>query len=205
MVLKGEPMHTAQDTIEWYLGDLIAVNRHVGEAIAQHAKSEMVQAIPEAARAVQDAAATLSKHLAELEAHAKTTGGKGLASVLKDSLTAMTGFVTGLYGEIRNQAASRMLRDDYTGLSFVMICTEMLHTTALALADRATAEVTLRQMHALPRLITAMSAAVPAAVAANLRISDVEVKNEQAAAQAVRDHFEAWRTVDGSTWPSVIA
>lgn len=191
-------MTTDQHTVQQYLGDLIAVVRHVGEAIDRHARDDRLSRIHNAGPAVREASVVLKRQLAAMEYHAKTIGGTGVTGTIKEAVTSVTGFLTGLYGTMRGEPASRMLRDDYTGLSFVSICTSMLHTTALAVGDARTADLTRQHLDELPPVIMAISGLVPYAVVADLGADHVPIADAGAAAQGAADQNAAWRAASGA-------
>jgi hypothetical protein len=89
-----------------------------------------------------------------------------------------------------------MLRDDYTGLSFVLVCTEMLHATAVAVGDARTADLTRQHINELPPVIRSVSALVPYAVVADIAADKVPIAEPNAAALACETHTEAWRMSD---------
>jgi hypothetical protein len=184
---------TIEHTIEHYLGDLVAVYRHVAEAISHHAKDDRVNRLAGAGAAIHYADDTVQRQLTELTKHAKAIGGTGFEGALKHSLTTITGFLTGLYGTVRPETASRMLRDDCAGVSFLMMCTQMLHTTALAVGDGAMAEICRRHMPDLAAAIMAINAVLPAAVVADIGADHVPITNPNAAGQARQEQSKAWR------------
>ena len=71
-------------------------------------------------------------------------------------------------------------------------CATMLHTTALALNDSATAVLTLRHIQEYPPLTMALSELLPHAVVADLAADNVPVLNPAAAEEAVRNLNDAW-------------
>jgi len=85
-----------------------------------------------------------------------------------------------------------MLRDDHTALSFVTVCTTMLHTTALALNDSATAALTLRHIQEYPPLIMALGELLPHAVVAELIADNSLAVNPGAAEEAIRNLNDSW-------------
>lgn len=174
------------------------MTRHVGEAVARHAKDDRVHRIAGAGAVIDNASAVLQRQLAVLERHGKAIGGTGWAGAAKDSLTAVTGFFTGLYGTLRGEAASRMLRDDYTGLSFLLVCTQMLHTTALAVGDATTADLCRRHIQEIAPIIIAINGVLPRAVVADVGADRVPIANPHAADEAAREHAEAWRGASAS-------
>jgi len=183
---------TREEIVRSYLGDLIAVLDHVSQAVAKQAGNDDFRRIAHAGRVIDNLNSVLIRQHADLEAHVKAVGGTSGGGVMKDMLGAITGAVAGLYGKMRGETAARMLRDDYTALSFVTVCSTMLHTTALALDDSATAALTLRHIQEYPPLIMALSELLPHAVVADLAADKVPVVNPAAAEEAIRNLNDSW-------------
>ncbi len=180
------------ETVRSYLGDLIAVVDHVSQAVAKQAENDDLRRIAHAGRVIENLKSVLARHHAELQAHLTAIGGASAGGVVKETLGAVAGAVAGLYGKMRGETASRMLRDDCAALSFVTACATMLHTTALALNDSATAVLTLRHIQEYPPLTMALSELLPHAVVADLAADNVPVLNPAAAEEAVRNLNDAW-------------
>ncbi len=189
---------TREETVRSYLGDLIAVLDHVSKAVGKQAGDDDFRRIAHAGRVIDNLNSVLIRHHADLEAHVKAMGGTNAGGVLKDMLGTVTGALAGLYGKMRGETAARMLRDDYTALSFVTACTTMLHTTALALNESATAALTLRHIQEYPPLIMALSELLPHAVVADLAADEVPVVNAGAAEEAIRNLNDSWHGASAS-------
>jgi len=183
---------TRDETIRTYLGDMIAVLDHVSQAITRQASNDDLRRIAHAGRLIDNLNSVLTRQHADLESHLKAMGGTVGGGVIKEMLGTVTGALAGLYGKIRGETAARMLRDDYTALSFVTACATMLHTTALALEDSVTAALTLRHIQEYPPLIMALSELLPHAVVADLAAEKVTVGNSGAAEEAVRNLNDSW-------------
>lgn len=184
---------TREETIRSYIGDLIAVVDHVAEALAKQAGDNDLRRVPRVGGVIDSARLVLVRHQADLQAHVKSMGGASGGGVIKDMLSSAAGVAAGLYGKMRGETVSRIIRDDYTALSFLTACTTMLHTTALALNDTATADMTRRQLNDYPPLIMALSELLPHAVVADLGSDDISVVSPGAADQAAQDAGDAWR------------
>ncbi len=184
---------TREETVRSYLGDLISVLEHVSQAVAKQASDDDFRRIAHAGRVIDKLHSVLIRQRGDLEAHVKAMGGTSGGGVLKDMLGTVTGALAGLYGKMRGETAARMLRDDYTALSFVTACTTMLHTTALALDDSATAALTFRHIQEYPPLIMALSELLPHAVVADLAADKVPVVNAAAAEEAIQNLNDSWR------------
>lgn len=182
-------------TIRQYLGDLIAVIDHVAKAMSAQDHVSRFAAVPGAASLIERTESVLVRHRAALESRVNSMGegnGVTLGGAIKDAVTTIAGSLAGLYGKTRDETASRMLRDDYTALNFLAVCTTMLHTTALALNDSVTADLTRQHLHDYPRLVMDLNDLVPHAVVADLLASKVAVTQGDAARQAVAHVHEAW-------------
>lgn len=190
---------TNEETVRSYLGDLISVVDHVLQAVAKQAADDDLRQVAHAGSVIDNVHSILVRQHADLQAHVKAMGGTSGGGVLKDVLTTATGALAGLYGKLRGETASRMLRDDYTAMSFLTACTTMLHTTALALDDTATADLTLRHIREYPPLIMALSELLPNAVVADLRVDKVAVANPDAADQAIGHLSDSWHRASNSS------
>jgi len=186
-------MPTTEAIVRGYLDDLIAVVHHVSGAVERQCASDTLAQFPEGSFLVQRIDSVLKRHLAALEYHAKAEGGSGPQGVLKDLVTSVTGFAAGVYGAMRGETASRMLRDDYTALSFVTICTGMLQTTALSVGDASTAALTQQHLTELAPMVLAVHDHLPTAVISDLTRDKVSIMNTGAAEITVRQMKSAWQ------------
>jgi ferritin-like metal-binding protein YciE len=92
---------------------------------------------PEAQQAIEQFHATLQRHEQLLEQRLKALGTSPTTAV-QDAAAAVAGVAAGLYNQIRTEAVSKSLRDDYAFLSLCNISWLMLATTARALGDHET-------------------------------------------------------------------
>lgn len=184
---------TATDTVRGYTVDLIAVLDHCADAIKRQMNEDQLTRIAGAGPALRQVHQTLCRQRDALQRRAESMGGGGMTEALKDAMTAVSGFFAGLWGKVRPETASRMLRDDYAALAFVSVCTQMLHTTALTVRDIGTAQLTLQHLNELPPLQMAVNELVPAAVVADLGIDGVPIEDPNAAEAANENWRDAWR------------
>lgn len=183
---------TPTETLRWYTNDLIAAHRHVVEAMRRNQNEDALKIVPGALACVENIVATLDKNLKVLETRVERLGGAGVIGSVKEAVTAVTGFFTGLYGQARPQAASRILRDDLVALNFLMTCTTMLHTTSRALGDANTTDVTHTMMREMPPLIMRLTDLLPAAVLYDLS-KDHAGLNPAAFDMTIEEVKDAWR------------
>lgn len=189
------------ETTRGYLNDLLAVHRHVLEAIKRHADDKNIQDLPDAVTTLNDTTTILTRNIRHMEARLETMGGPGAAGQIKEAVTTVTGFLTGLFGQVRAETASRMLRDNVTALNFLMTCAEMLDTTAHALGDEHTASVTHNIMHELPPVILRLTDLVPHVVVHDLARQHPEL-NLSADERTIRETRESWRSASEGRHPA---
>src|SRR3712207_789633 len=126
-----------RQTIPKYLGDLHALESHGHAAIARQVDNLKDTGHQDAYRGAVELKGMLERHLAALEARLKALGGSPTSPV-KDAASAVAGVAAGVYNKVRNEEASKSIRDDYTFFSHTAIAYLMLHTTALGFGDRET-------------------------------------------------------------------
>ena len=131
-------MNKRDETLQRYVSDMLAVERHILEPLERQASDERFQG--PAKMLVADIEMTMRRHIDSLEAHLKMLGGDEGAG-LKKAATALLGVAAGIIDKVRPDTVSTALRDDYTALNLAAISYSMLHTTGLALSSRPTADL----------------------------------------------------------------
>lgn len=185
------PAESREEILQKYVGDMVAVVNHTLQACERQLEDASLRTIPEGHQIVSRVAGTLRSHLTRLEEHARQIGAS--SSPLKEALSTMTGAVAGLYDKVRSDTASRILRDNYVALTMTAMAYEMLHTTALALKDKTTADLSLAQMRDLPPLIMEIGHITPMVIVRELAERGI-VADQAVAEQAAWDIEEAWRS-----------
>jgi hypothetical protein len=183
-------MGERQDALQQYVSDMLALERHILEALERQSGDARVETMPEASRVIRAIEQMNRSHVGELEGHLGRLGGDAFAPV-KEAVTAILGVAAGLYDKVRPDAVSKMLRDDYTALSLAAISYTMLHTTGLALNDQATADLALRNLRDITPKIVEISEVIPLVVAREL--ADVgEMVDTSVGPAAVRNTQQLW-------------
>ena len=186
---SSDSMEKRVDTLRQYVSDMLAVEKHIHEAVRRQKGDESVTQQPEASQLINRIEQTLDDHIAGLESHVKTLQGNGTS--VKNVVTTAMGAVAGLYDKVRTKQVSRMLRDDYTALSLAAIGYTMLSTSALALSDSSTAELAVRYLKDWTPLIAGISRAIPQVVAHELT-EDHPNLDMSAGRESLRRTQEAW-------------
>lgn len=190
--LKETPtMMDNRHTLRPHIADMMAVERHILEAIRRQAKDDDLRRLPDIDQILHKIAAALTGHVGELEIHLEGFRNGKATDNLKGIVGSALGTLAGIYDQLRKDTASRALRDDYTALSLAAMSYTMLHTTALGLGQDATAELALRHLKDLTPLLVEISKLMPAVVARELTFEGYPVESA-VAPQAARNTHEAW-------------
>ncbi len=182
-------MKDNQEVLQQYVGDMLAVDRHIHETVRRHRDDKQVQADADAHQLLSRIESTFDTLIEELEQLLNRLGGSA-SSPVKEAVASTIGALGSMYDKLRTEAVSKMLRDDYTTLSLAAISYTMLNTTGHALNDAATAQLAARHLRQITPLITGISRIMPLIVARELG-EDHQV-DVAAAPQSVRETQQAW-------------
>lgn len=183
-------MSERQDTLQQYVSDMLAVERHLLPAIENQTQEDRFAKHPEVQRLVSQIEGTVRSHINSLEQHLERLGGDP-ASPVKSAVTAVLGAAAALIEKVRTDPVSKNLRDDYTVLSLAAISYTMLHTTGQALRDQDTADLAANCLMDYTPLIAEIGEVIPMVVVSELR-DETEVLDPDAARHATKRTQEAW-------------
>lgn len=191
-ILHSNPeVERAEETMQTYVSDMAAVVRHISEAIKRQIDDERANNYTEAYTIIRRVDTVLKRQQDVIEQRLSTLG-EPQESGLKKVVGAVTGAVAGIYDKVREDRVSRMLRDDYTALSLAAISYTMLHTTALAEKDTATADIARDHLMDLTPLLVQISKNIPEVVAQELR-DQGKIIDASIASRAVTNTQRAWK------------
>src|SRR5581483_1289631 len=95
--------------------------------------------------------------------------GTSPTTAVQDAAASIAGFVAGVYNQVRSEAVSKSVRDDYTIVSHCAVSWLMLMSTARALGDHQTEELAEQGYRDCARLVMAMDRLMPALVVEELQ------------------------------------
>src|SRR5215207_6704740 len=176
-------MTERQDTLQEYVGDMLALERHILPALENQSKDDRYAKSPQARRLVNKIEAINRSHIDGLEQHLRYLGGDP-ASPVKSAVTAALGVAATLIEKVRTDPVSKNLRDDYTVLSLAAVSYTMLHTTGQALMDEQTADIAVNFLRDYTPLIAEIGEVVPEVVVSELK-DETELLDPDAATRAV--------------------
>ena len=161
----SETMQKNHKAISDWLGDIVALEGHVEEAMDRQLKlksssSEVTSAIQRYHDAVRDS----KKRAEQYQEQYGTTPGN---PIIKAG-TNLLGKAAGVIDMIRADSVSKALRDDYTAYNLLAISYTMLHTTSMALKDDATMAFAEQGLRTYAGLVQDINNVLPAAVVTDL-------------------------------------
>lgn len=185
--LVASPVHSE---VGRHLGDLLTLARHNMKTLHRQLSDAELETYPAARAIVSDAEAVLDRHIMEMEVELDQVGGSS-GSAVKGAVTAVTSAAAGLYGRVREEPVSRMLRDDYTALTLHSAGCAMLHTTALGLGQDALATRSKAWLGDVTPLVQRLGNELPAVVLQELSREGLPV-DTGVGHTAVSNIQEAW-------------
>jgi ferritin-like metal-binding protein YciE len=191
MTHTGEQIH--HEISDW-LGDIVALESHVEEAMDHQLTLE---ASPELASAIQRFHDSVRDSKQRAEAFQQSYGSTAGNPVIKKG-SELLGKAAGVIDKLRHDSVSKALRDDYTAYNHVAIAYTMLHTTAMAFNDNTTMRFAEEGLRTYARLVQDLNNVIPAAVVYDLAIGE----HAPVIDPTVVEHCRA--TVD-SIWKSTTA
>lgn len=179
-----------QKTIADYVGDMVALEAHIEEALDRQLTETKDD--PAAHAAVQSFHDMVKRHRDHLRAMQEETGST-VGNPIKDAGAAILGKAAGIIDMVRTEGISKSLRDDYAAFSLAAISYSMLHTTANGLGDKKVANTAEEYLKDYAKAIIRINEVMPGVVAREL-----EKDGHQVQSGAV----EATRKIVDRSWES---
>jgi ferritin-like metal-binding protein YciE len=189
-MIKQDSQQKHAQTLADYVGDMVALESHIEEALDRQLAE--TQEDPEAHAAVQRFHDMVKQHrdtLKGLQEHVGTTAGNPII----EAGSTLLGKAAGIIDLVRTEGISKALRDDYAAFSLAAISYAMLHTTALSLGNRQVAEVAERSLTDYAGAIERINELMPGVV--NRELAKDGHQTDDAAVGATRKVVaKAWNT-----------
>ncbi len=150
-----------RDEIQQYVGDMVALEEHIEQALDGQLKHD-VEYQP-AAAAIQRFHGVVKGQRDALKAHLESLGGSE-SHPIKSAVSTLFGAAAGAIDNVRTKAVSKMLRDDYTAFNHAAIGYAMLHATAHALGDTSTMAVADRHLRGYAKAVQEINQVIPGVV-----------------------------------------
>lgn len=189
-----------EKTLRKYSSDLLSLQRLLLNAVKKQQASEKVTQ-KEAVELLHQLNLMLTEQAQQLESAVEYLGGN-FKEEIKSRLANFTGSISGLADSARKDPVSKMLRDDYTALSMLVIGYQMLFTTALVDDSDRLSEITENHLSGLTQMVTETSKVIPVVVA-----KEQEENPERAAEigkMAVKRTHRAWKAENINAGPHIV-
>ena len=197
----GQPQDKNQKTIADYVGDMVAFESHVEEALDR--QLNLTKDDPVAGPAVQRFHDMVKANRDALKAHQQQTG-QTAGSPIKEAGSALLGMAAGLIDKIRTEGISKALRDDYTAFNHAAIGYTMLHATALALGDQTTATLAERGLRGYASAVQEINHIMADVVIRELQKDDHQIVDPLASQLNRQAVDRIWKeTAQSSTTPGL--
>jgi ferritin-like metal-binding protein YciE len=180
----------SRNTIADYVGDMVALEDHIEEALDH--QLELTKDSPVAAGVVKQFHDMVKRNRDELKQHQQQVGTTAGNPII-DVGSTLLGKAAGLIDKVRTEGISKALRDDYTAFNHVCIGYTMLNVTALALGDRATAQLSARHLEDYAGAVQKINHVISDVVIEELRKDDHTIVNANAAQDNRKVVDRAWQ------------
>ena len=185
-----------QKTIADYVGDMVALESHIEEALDR--QLEMSKEHPLAGPAVQRFHDMVKGNRDALKAYQAEVGSTAGNPIIAVGSTVL-GVAAGLIDKIRTEGVSKALRDDYTAFNHACIGYTMLHATAVALGDTRTASLAERGLTGHASAVQEINHIIADVVVWELQKDDHTLANPQAADRNREVVDRIWKQTDQSS------
>lgn len=180
-----------QQTIADWLGDIVALESHVEEVMDR--QLTLASKSTNVATSFKRYHDTVRDSKRRAEAYQKSYGSTSGNPVIKAG-SNLLGKAAGMIDKMRDDSASKALRDDYTAYNHLAIAYTMLNTTALALSDSATAEFAGQGLKTYAGLVQDINQVISEAVIADLEVNDDAPAPDTSVMQkAIKTINDAWK------------
>lgn len=181
-----------QESIRKHVSDLLALERHVLEAV-EHQRDDM-ETGSKPHRVADKITGALSQHVAALETMADQYGANTQATV-KELATQLLGVAAGLIDRVRgSQPLSRNLRDTYVAMSMLAMAYTATHAYGMTIGEERIARVSQQHLKDITPLLVDISKVLPEVVVEEIAAESDFVTDQEIAPQAVANTQRAWST-----------
>jgi ferritin-like metal-binding protein YciE len=179
-------------TVADYVGDMVALESHIEEALDRQLTE--TQDDPEARAAVQHFHDMVKQHRDTLKALQDDIGSTP-GNPIKAAGSALLGKAAGVIDLVRTEGISKSLRDDYAAFSLAAISYSMLHTTSLGLGNPRVASLAERHLTDYAGAIERINEIMPGVVERELA-KDGHQTDTSAVGTTRKVVAKAWKTAE---------
>lgn len=182
----------SRKTISDYVGDMVALESHIEEALDR--QLNQVKDDPIALEAVRGFHATVKAQRDRMKALQDEVGTTTGNPIIKAG-SALLGAAAGVIDKVRTEGNSKSLRDDYTAFNLAAVSYTMLFTTATALGNKRVADIADQHLRGYAEAIQRINHIIGDVVLAELTKDGHQVQGN--AADVTRKAVDAaWKETD---------
>ena len=191
-------------TIADYVGDMVALEAHIEEALDRQLQAtkdspvahEAIQRFHDNVKASRDA-------MKQYQDQVRTTGPKPLVQ----AGASLLGKAAGIIDKIRTEGVTKSLRDDYTAFNHAAIGYTLLNATAVALSDQQTASFAERGLKTYAAMAQEINHLIADVAIEELRKDGHRLLDPQAATKSRKVVDRIWKQTakTGTTKKDAIA
>ena len=179
-----------QEISDW-LGDIVALESHVEEAMDAQLKLKGASSLTATIKRFHDTVRDSKQRAVEFQKEYGSTAGNPVIKAGSEWL----GKAAGLIDKMRNDSLSKALRDDYTAYNHLAIAYTMLHTTAMAFDDQSAMQFAEAGLRTYAGLVQDINRVMPEAVLADLKAGEHAPVIDPGIADRCRTTIEGiWRS-----------
>jgi ferritin-like metal-binding protein YciE len=184
-------------SLQTYVSDLLALEKHIGQALEGQVRSDDVASQGQAAGVIGQIKAQNESHIAQLQRCLDRLGGHP-ASPVKSAWASLLGSAASAIGGSRKTKVTKWLRDDYTALSLANVSYTLLHATAVGLGDSTVSALARQGLTDYSRSVMLVNQVIPGVVLTELRDDGENVAT--GAAETIRQQTnEIWKNQSAVT------
>jgi ferritin-like metal-binding protein YciE len=184
-------MADAKTILQKYVSDMLSLESHIAQAIDKQVKEN--KDTPELNSKFEVYSRTIQNHVQQLSSRLEQLGGAANSPV-KEGVAAAMGVAAGVIDKFRSEEVSKNFRDDFTALNLSLISYEMLHTTALSLGDKETADLAARNAKDNAEFVVEIQKLIPQVVVNELRQNHEVTPDESAVNQTKELVSSIWKS-----------
>jgi hypothetical protein len=184
--------HKTHKAISDWIGDIVALESHVEEAMDRQLKLKSnSSATTEAIKRFHDAVRASKQRAVEYREQYGSTPG----NPIKELGSNLLGKAAGMVDMLREDSASKALRDDFAAYNLLAVSYTMLHTSSMAFADDQTRAFAEEGLRTYAKLVQEINNVLPEALVADLQENqdDHPVVNPKIAAECRRAIDAIWK------------
>lgn len=187
----------SKKTIADYVGDMVALEAHIEEALDR--QLQVAKDSPVAREAIQrfhDSVKASRDAMRQYQEQVGSTGPKPLVQ----AGAALLGKAAGIIDKIRTEGVTKSLRDDYTAFNHAAIGYTLLHVTAVALGDQRTASLAEKGLKTYSGMVQEINHLIADVAIEELRKDGHQLDDAQAATKTGKMVDRTWKqTAKGGT------